>query len=75
MKKIIALVLAVLMLCSCLTACGDKKDDTKAPAQTQAPAATEEADGGCFGTIGFGAVAIVVASIAAGFVAFKKKRD
>lgn len=53
----------------------DKKEDTKAPAQTQAPAATDKAEGGCFGTIGFGAVAIVVASIAAGFVAFKKKRD
>ncbi len=45
---------------------------TNAPAQTDAPA---DDDAGCFGTVGFGAAAIVMASLAVGFVTFKKKKD
>ena len=42
MKKILAFLLAVMMLCT-LCACGDdaKKDDTKTPETTKAPAASE----------------------------------
>ena len=41
--------------------------------QTDAGNADDNASGGCFGTVGFGAIAIVAVAATAGYITFKKK--
>ncbi len=50
-------------------------DETEAKTETQAPATNDNTatSGGCFGTVGFGAIAIVAVAAVAGFVTLKKK--
>lgn len=51
-------------------------DTTEAPAgndATEAPTTGDDSSSGCFGTVGFGAIAIVAVVAAAGYVSFKKK--
>ena len=48
-------------------------DITEAPAQTNDDTADDDTSSSCFGTIGFGAIAIVAAVAGAGYVTFKKK--
>ena len=50
-------------------------DETEAKTETQAPVTGDDAatSGGCFGTVGFGAIAIVAVVAVAGFVTLKKK--
>ena len=64
----------------------ESKVETNAPAgnetESESEPTTPDGDGddnassgGCFGAVGFGAIAIVTAAAVAGFVTFKKKKD
>ena len=73
MKKILAMLLALVMVLS-LAACGGEKAPEAPKAEepkAEEPAATEPAKKGCGSVIGFSAVAIMAAAAAA--VALKKK--
>ena len=53
---------------------GEQDPDDKGEQTDKAPAADDgSSSGGCFGTIGLGAIAIVAIAAAAGYVSFKKK--
>ena len=53
---------------------GSETETAPAGSETEtAPAGDNTASGGCFGTVGFGAIAIVAVAAVAGFVTLKKK--